>query len=216
MINDFILQFLMQFSAVIVDPAYENSAAIRCYEKAGFERSTYSEDPTHLIMIKKLRYIKEALIWITDLLKKHYIPFLITGGLAASLYGSDRRIADIDIDIPEDMFDVIKNEVQNFITFGPATFKSNRWDLYLMTLNYKGQEIDLSGAYCTKILDEKTGQWQTLPDYLSNSVMMTLFEVELPIIACEDLLAYKKMLAREVDLIDIKKIESRGSEQRHA
>lgn len=46
--------------------------------------------------------IKEALAWITNILKKYSIPFQITGGLAAILYGSKRPLEDIDIDIPEE------------------------------------------------------------------------------------------------------------------
>lgn len=72
--------------------------------------------------------LKAALIWITDILKKHSVPFQITGGLAARAYGATRPIIDIDIDIPEDKFDIIKNEVSSFITYGPDQFKSKTWD----------------------------------------------------------------------------------------
>lgn len=45
--------------------------------------------------------VKEALSWITNLLQKYNIPFQIAGGLAAQAYGSNRKLHDIDIDIPE-------------------------------------------------------------------------------------------------------------------
>ena len=66
-----------------------------------------------------MQNLKSALIWITDILKKHSVPFQITGGLAARAYGATRPIADIDIDIPEDKFDIIKNEVINFMALLP-------------------------------------------------------------------------------------------------
>ena len=44
---------------------------------------------------------KKALIWITDIIKKHHTPFQITGGLAAIAYGANRPLLDIDIDIPD-------------------------------------------------------------------------------------------------------------------
>ena len=39
-----------------------------------------------------------ALFWIVKILKKHKIPFHISGGFAAKLYGVKRDLADIDID----------------------------------------------------------------------------------------------------------------------
>lgn len=51
-INNLITEFLLNFKAIIVDPNKNNEAAIRCYEKAGFETSTYSEDSDYLVMLK--------------------------------------------------------------------------------------------------------------------------------------------------------------------
>lgn len=150
---------------------------------------------------------EKALIWITDILKKHNIPFQITGGFAARIYGTTRPLADIDIDIPEDEFDVVKPEVLNFITYGPANYKSDKFDLLLMTLNYHGQEIDLSGAYTTKVFNEKTGLWQTLIEDLSQVVMKPIWGLHLPVISKNTLIAYKKILSRPVDVVDINELE---------
>ena len=53
-INQFINQFLAHFHLVVVDPNRNNIQAIRCYEKAGFEQSNYSEDPSYCVMLKIL------------------------------------------------------------------------------------------------------------------------------------------------------------------
>lgn len=98
---------------------------------------------------------KAALIWITDILKKHEISFQIAGGLAARVYGSTRPLEDIDIDMPEEAFDIIKNDVSDFIIYGPEQFKSDQWDLLLITLNYHSQLIDLGGAYRSRIFNER-------------------------------------------------------------
>src|SRR3990167_5068683 len=105
---------------------------------------------------------KEALIWITNILRRYSIPFQIAGGLAVRAYGSTRELMDIDIDISENDFEKIINEVKPFIIFGPAQFKDDKWDLFLLTLNYMGQEIDLSGAYTIKIYNNNTHVWEKI------------------------------------------------------
>ena len=154
---------------------------------------------------------KAALIWITDILKKHNIPFQISGGLAANIYGATRPLADIDIDMPEDKFALLHEEVKKFIIFGPEQYKSEKWDLLLMTLNYQGQEIDLGGAYQTNIFNEATGQWQSITEDLSKAVIHDVMGIKAPVIPRETLLAYKKVLSREVDLIDVAEISAKNS-----
>lgn len=151
---------------------------------------------------------KDALIWITDILKKHQIPFQISGGLAAIAYGANRALADIYIDIPDNKFDLIKDDVKPYIIYGSARFKSDKWDLILMTLNYQGQEIDLSGADSTYIFNEQTDEWVKLNEDLRVAPIKKVFDLDLPVIPLKSLIYYKKILAREVDLIDINQIEN--------
>lgn len=158
-----------------------------------------------------MKNTKAALIWITNILKKHQIPFQITGGLAAIAYGANRPLADIDIDIPDNRFDLIINDVKPYIVFGPAHLKSDKWDLMLMTLNYHGQEIDLSGADSTHIYNEKTAKWIKLNENLSEVTQQKIFDLELPVIPIKSLIYYKKILAREVDLFDIDQIKNNNS-----
>jgi hypothetical protein len=154
-----------------------------------------------------MKNTQAALIWITDILKRHDVPFQIAGGFAACVYGGTRPLLDIDIDVPEEMFHLIQPAVADYITFGPAQFKSDKWDLLLMTLNYQDQEIDLGGAYKTKIFNSQRNEWQTLRVDFSEAVMHTVSGLELPIISRKELISYKKILARDVDLIDVAEIE---------
>jgi len=54
LISQFIGEYLTDFKLVVVDPDIANQQAIRCYEKAGFEKTTYSTAPNHLILLKPL------------------------------------------------------------------------------------------------------------------------------------------------------------------
>ncbi|MFI4955529.1 MAG: phosphotransferase, partial [Gammaproteobacteria bacterium] len=53
-INQFIEDFLTNFSAAVVDPQTLNINAIRCYEKSGFMKTSFSEDSNYLVMVKQL------------------------------------------------------------------------------------------------------------------------------------------------------------------
>ncbi len=154
-----------------------------------------------------MRDTKASLLWITHILNELDIPFQIAGGLAARAYGSTRELIDIDIDIPEDKFKLVKEKVSEFVVFGPSQIKEKPWDLLLMTLNHHGQDIDLSGAYRVKIFNQSTGIWHEFPTDFSKVVTLEILEVKVPVIPKKDLLAYKQILARPVDLADIEEIE---------
>lgn len=151
--------------------------------------------------------VKSAFHWIINILRGLNIPFQIAGGLAANIYGANRALEDIDIDIPEEYFPLVKEEIKDFIVYGPAQFKDEIWDLLLMTLNYQGQFIDLSGAYSIKIFNKNTQEWQTCSADFSKSEIHKCFDVDVPVITKNELLFYKKIIARPVDVIDVEQIE---------
>jgi len=150
---------------------------------------------------------KSALEWITGIIKKHNIPYQIAGGLAVRAYGSTRPLMDIDIDIPEDDFDKILEDVREFITFGPDRFNDEIWSLYLMTLNYHGQEIDICGAHRSKIYNRLCGSWDNIITDFSKVNYIEINGLQLPVIPREELIAYKKVLTRPVDWLDLAYLE---------
>jgi hypothetical protein len=156
----------------------------------------------------RMNNTKEALTWIINLIKKYNIPFQIAGGLAVQAYGSTRKLMDIDIDIPEEDFKKIRKEIESFIIFGPEQFKDENWKIFLITLNYQGQEIDIGGAYKTKIYDKKTKCWKRIVTDYSKVEYKNIYGLILPVIGRKELIAYKKILARPVDLLDIEYLEN--------
>ena len=154
-----------------------------------------------------MKSTKKALRWIVQILRKHKIPYQISGGFAAKIYGSRRKLADIDIEISEEDFKKIIPELEKYIQFGPKKYKDKNWDLLLMTIKYKGQLIDFGGAYKTKIFYKKTKRWINLRSDFSKSEMKKIYGTVIPVIPKTSLLKYKKMLSRKVDKLDFINLE---------
>jgi len=155
----------------------------------------------------KEKSTETALKWIIGILNKYSIPFQIGGGFAAYVYGVQRPIYDIDIALPTNKLAVLVPEVQQYITHELKEHKDSHWEFVGMTLKYKGQEIDLVGAQGKKYLDEKTQTWITSENDFSTSETREVFGIRIPLMAKEKLIAYKKNLGREVDLIDVHGLE---------
>ena len=150
---------------------------------------------------------QDALLWIVKILNKHKVSYQIAGGLAAKVYGAKRDLADIDIDIPLSAFQMIIEDVKEYVVTGPQSMKDQNWNSYLMTLNYQGQEIDLSSSEDVMIFNQNTKAWEELPTDLSQAEKVDLMGVEIYVISKENLLFYKKKLRRQVDLLDIEALE---------
>lgn len=157
--------------------------------------------------IMEAKNTEAAFKWIVALLNKHNIHFQISGGLAARLYGSKRELADIDIVMEEGKFGDLYPDVKEFVTFGPAHYRGDSWDLKLLTLVYEGQEIDIGGAESMQIFDSIQNVWVELPKDITNSKDIEVYGLTVPVISKENLIAYKKKLMREVDIADLKALE---------
>ena len=143
-----------------------------------------------------------AFRWIIGVLERRQVPFRISGGLAVRAYGSERPLADIDIDIPDDKFVDILDDVKSYIVRGPERLLDDNWDIYLMVLNFKGQDIDICSA-TAKIKDRVAGKWIDENVDLSKFETKELYGLKVPIIPKQELIIYKTKLAREVDLEDV-------------
>ncbi|MES2203470.1 MAG: hypothetical protein V4474_04065 [Patescibacteria group bacterium] len=148
-----------------------------------------------------------AFRWIVDLLQKHSIPFQISGGFAARLYGSQRKLHDIDIGIPDDRFEELLPELKQYITYGPAHYVDEQWDLKLVSLTYEGQDIDIAGRTTIKFFDTDTQSWAPAHQDLTKSETKEVYSLTVPVIPKAALIAYKKKLGRAVDIQDVQALE---------
>jgi hypothetical protein len=148
---------------------------------------------------------EKAFHWIIGLLESKKIVYRIIGGFAARVYGSDRELADIDIEIADKDIPRLVEGVKPYIVFGPARYLDENWDLNLMTLQYLGQEIDLAGADA-KIFNQKTKLWETLASSTGDIELKEVYNKKVPLESRRSLIFYKTKLAREVDLEDVRQI----------
>ncbi len=154
-----------------------------------------------------------ALVWIIDILRKHAIPFQISGGLAAIAYGSPRSLNDIDIDIPDARIPDIVEDVAGHCPYPLEHYKDADWDLQLMTLDYFGQAIDISGAQGAKVFDKREEHWVAVASDPTTAIELEVLGMRAPVMNPKSFIAYKTHLhrvvdGREIDAEDVRTAEA--------
>jgi hypothetical protein len=147
-----------------------------------------------------MRDTRAAFVWVIRLLRKKKIHFYITGGFAARAYGSTRRLRDIDLDIKEKDFSKILPSIKKYIVFGPTTLINAKWKTPLITIKFKGQEIDFCGADNCWINYNK--KWKNCP-MCKKTIKLEIFGQQVEVINPQELIDYKKLLSGEHQKRDI-------------
>lgn len=148
-----------------------------------------------------------ALRWIIEIFNRNNIDYQIAGGFSAKIYGSPRILNDIDFDVPEKYFPILLSEISPYITSGPIRLLDGKWDCDSLVLNYHGQEIDISGVDTMKMSNLERTKWISYKENYFNNLDMNVMEIAIKVIHPRELLAYKKELDGEHQLIDIQAIE---------
>lgn len=149
----------------------------------------------------------EALRFIVEIFNKHNVPYRTGGGFAAKMYGSPRPLNDLDFGIPEKYFPIILPEISEYITYGPAHYKDEKWDLEAIALDYHGQKIDISGTDTMKMSNKAETEWIPRGSFPYNTIDMRVEGIDIKVMNPKELLAYKKELDGDHQLVDIKAIE---------
>ena len=151
--------------------------------------------------------VVDALKWMVEILGKKNIEYQIAGGFAAKVFGSSRPLNDIDFDISENFFPKILSDVSQYITYGPARLNDGKWDCELITLNYHGQEIDISGVDSMKLSNKERNKWIPYKENFFKNVELDVDGMKLRVIHPRELVAYKQELDGEQQLTDIRATE---------
>ncbi len=152
--------------------------------------------------------IKEALSWITNILHEQQVPYQIVGGLAVHAYGGKRPLYDIDMYISKDHLSKLLPNVERHLVRPPSHFVNESWDITFMAMDYQGQRIEIGLAEGTKIFDPGSGKWVMADIDFNVSQRRVIEGVDVWVMPKEQLLKYKRLLAREVDVQDICDLEN--------
>lgn len=100
-----------------------------------------------------------ALNYIIPILDKYKFWYVITGGFACYVYGVDRLLTDIDIDINTSIesseFIHFLDEVSTHISQELIHYVDENYDNYNFELSIKGQIIDICPMQELKVYDKK-------------------------------------------------------------
>jgi hypothetical protein len=81
------------------------------------------------------------------------------------------------------------------------------FNIILMTVRYKGQEIDFCGSDSESLYDAANKKWVKSHINLSHAVHKRVFGMIVPVVPKKELIAYKSKLLRKVDKLDIKALK---------
>ena len=150
-----------------------------------------------------------ALKWIVGILNRNNIPYCIGGGMAVYLYGSGRPVKDIDISVSGQYFPIVVPPVKNYIIAGPKHYKNDKWDCTTLSLNYEGQDIDMTDAD-TLLMSKKDGTgWIRNKEIYQKypNVIKEVGGINVSLMDPRVLLEYKQELDGEHQGYDIKFLE---------
>lgn len=152
--------------------------------------------------------VKVALKWLKGLLDAESVEYQVVGGLAATIYGGSREIADIDLFIQNSDANKLLAHVSQFISKPLTRYTEYGWDLEYFQLVYQNQKIEIGLSQNTKIQSALGGSWHQLEIDYSASVEKHYEGIVLSVIPVHHLVEYKRILGRKVDLIDIQELTS--------
>lgn len=152
----------------------------------------------------------DALRWIVSILNKNNISYRIGGGFAAHFYGSERPINDIDISLSGKYFQKIVPEVSEYITAGPKHYLNEKWDCDTLSLNYNGQDIDITDIDTLRMSNLDKNEWLQTKDHFRKyePVIVKIEGKEVSLMDPRDLVAYKKELADKDHLYQAHDVEA--------
>ena len=153
--------------------------------------------------------IEEALSWILGILDEQRVAYQLVGGTAAHIYGGTRPIVDIDMYIPKDKAAALALRLKEFISKPLKRYVEDLWDIEYFQIKYKNQKIEFGLSPGAKIFDRKSKRWIEQTIHFEESVSKVYRGIHVQLMPIADLIAYKTILDRDVDRIDVSELSNR-------
>src|SRR3989338_2530426 len=148
---------------------------------------------------------REALKKVAQIFIENKIQFQISGGLAAIIYGAERSLYDIDVEVYKKDIQKVRDIFQKNISKDFYHLQDENFDLWLLTLDINRVPVDISQADECYLGDGKGKKIRADADLLK-SQFINFDGVKIPVANKMELISYKKILARDTDIVDIKQI----------
>jgi hypothetical protein len=141
---------------------------------------------------------------ICHLFEKEKIPFCVTGGFAASIWGTPRATSDVDIVLNiegESRERIIKLLDDNF-----NLVQSHREDMVFNDLHIWRHIIKAEDSPELLILDTLVANNDYLKRVIERKTEINFHNIKLPLVSKEDLVILKTISFRDIDKHDIRNI----------
>lgn len=156
--------------------------------------------------MKLMNYYKE----IFSALEKDDIKYLIVGGVAVNLYGYTRFTGDIDIllSLTEENLQKLDEVMKKlgYVERLPVSVfdlaDQDKLNLYINEKNLKAYTY-FSDQGLRLSLDIIVNESKEFDSFYDRSNVVEAWELELPVVALDDLIDMKKDAARDKDLLDL-------------
>lgn len=152
----------------------------------------------------------DALNFIIPILHKYNFEWAITGGFASLVYGVDRPLTDIDIDINTSRnsanFKQFLKDIEQFTTQPLERFVDQNYDNYNVEVTYKGQVLDICPMAEMNIFDKASGKYENFyKEGFPKIEFVHFHDLGLPLLSKELIIKNKEMLVwqRESDHRDV-------------
>jgi hypothetical protein len=136
------------------------------------------------------------------LLEKYNFKWVITGGFACYVYGVDRLLTDIDIDIKASKdsteFESFYDELKEYITQPLENFIDENYNNFNFEITYQNQVIDICPMDELLIFNKETGRYDKFYKDGFPDVELTDFEgFTLPLLSKRAVIKNKEMLTKK-------------------
>ncbi|HVS36982.1 MAG TPA: S66 peptidase family protein [Gemmataceae bacterium] len=131
-----------------------------------------------------------------------------TGGFAGNLHGSRWPLHDLDVDVARDDLPRFAELLAPYTTFPLGPYADDEFELVLWRGEIEGQAIDVSQA--EEGYARVGGRRVPLDVNLTRRQRVRALDLDVWVQPLDDLIAYKKLLGRSADLLDLQALRAGG------